>query len=185
MNRLLQGLVVLAGCVVLMAGAVWAEDLPSAEACPLPDMKDELPRVVGIIEAFGTGNLDAALDLVEAELPGPFPKASGPFDVDIRERWRQEFAKLAEIHPQFESVDFIGYQPISSASRTLVLIGNGKFGPIRFRVRAFRYQEKWRLSNLSYHGSWDQIEADNNFTRFPVPANYPLAAQPIAQTDDE
>ncbi len=72
MNRFMVGLAVLAGCVVFGAGAVLAEEKTSQEAFPLPDIQADVPRFVGIIEAFGESQLDTALGLIEAELPGPF-----------------------------------------------------------------------------------------------------------------
>ena len=178
MNRLMVGLAVLAGCVVLSAGAVLAEEKTSQEAFPLPDIQADVPRFVGIIEAFGENQLDTALGLIEAELPGPFAE-------DVRGQWRKAFGQLSELNARFESVDFVGSQSISSAARTLVFIGHGHGGPIQFRFRVFRYQDKWKISNLSYQGSWDQIEADTNFTRFENPVNYSLATVPVAQTDEE
>jgi hypothetical protein len=49
----------------------------------------------------------------------------------------------------------------------------------------FRYQDRWKMSGLTYYMSWKQVEFDTSFTRFPAPDNYPLAVHPVAQTDDE
>ncbi len=186
MNRLKQSLLVLAGCAVLWTGRVRAEEhKPQAQTVLLADMQTELPRWVGIIETLGQGNLDLGLDLIEAELPRPFSKVNGPFEEDAREHWRQQFSKLAALNAKFESVDLVGYQPLSSASRTLVFIGHGKWGPILFRYRVFRYQGKWDISSLSYYRAWDHIEANANYIRFPTPISYPLAPKPLAQTDED
>jgi hypothetical protein len=186
MKRLMLGLAVLAGCVVLGMGAVRADEKNSSEAFPLPDIQGDVPRYVSVIEAFGTIDaLETALNLVEGELPGPFPKADGPFGEDVRARWKQEFGKLSALNARFDSVDFVGYQSISSGARTLVFIGHGFGGPIQFRFRVFRYQDKWKVANLSFQGDWNQIEADSSFTRFENPVHYPLATQPVVQTDQE
>lgn len=186
MRRFMLSLAILAGCVVLGAEVVRAEEKVSkTEAFPLADIQDDVPRYVSVIEAFGsTDSLDTALNLVEAELPGPFPKSGGPFEEDVRARWKLEFAKLADLNARFDSVDFVGYQSISSAARTLVFVGHGYGGPIQFRFRVFRYQDKWKISNLSYQGDWNQIEADTAFTRFESPVNYPLATHPVSTTDE-
>lgn len=187
MNRFMLGLAVLAGCVVLGAGVALAEEKSSKESFPLPDIQDDVPRYAAIIEAFGmgSGNLDTALELIEAELPGPFPPAGGPLEEDVRARWKQEFSRLSDLNARFDSVDFVGSKPISTAARTLVFIGHGHGGPIQFRFRVFRYQDKWKIANLSYQGAWDQIEADTSFTRFENPVNYPLATLPVSREADE
>ena len=172
MNRLVIGLVL--GCAVLRGQGVLAEEKSPLEATPLANMKAELPRLIKIIEKFGHGDLESALDLVEAELPEPFAKAGGPFEQDLRAHWRQGFRSLTDLNPTFDSVELIGYHPLSSAARTLVLIGHGFRGPIQFRIRMFRYQGQWKITNLSFRGDWEEIESDTRFTRLERPIIYPL-----------
>ncbi len=176
MNRGMR-VVLLAGCAVFWAGSSFAEEKSSLPAA-IQDMEPDIARYVRIVEAFGHGNVDSALELLEAEFPRPIPKASGPFEVDVRAKWQREFGPFSEVKARFESVELVGYQPLSSHARTLVFIGHALQGPIEFRFSAYRYQNKWSIRNLSYQGSWQQIEAGQGFTRFETPIHYSLELLP-------
>ncbi len=180
MPRWVCGWMALAGWAVLGVCSVEAEEKLTTEQAVVADMKPELIQYVKIMEEFGNGKIDAALDLLEPELPGPFTKPKGPFEIGTREKWREQFEILSKVNPQFESVDLIGYQPLSSAARKLIFIGNGKHGPILFRYRVFRYGDQWKISGISFQASYEAIEQEPNFTRFNKPLNYPTTNQPIA-----
>lgn len=175
--------------IVIIAGFgntdLRAEENSPVDVKVLDDMKNELPDFVQIIEEFGNGNIGSALDLVEVKLPRPFNKEAGPFENGARDQWQQQFAKLAELHPNFESVDLIGYQRLSTKSRSLVFIGNGEFGPVQFRIGVFHYDGKWKIQGLSYQASWKHIEEDTSFTRFTNPRQFPLVPQPVAQAKSQ
>lgn len=178
-------LIVVVACAGLGNAELLAEEQPQADAKVLNDMKNDLPDFVQIIEDFGNGNIGSALDLVEARLPRPFKEKAGPFENGARDQWQKQFAKLAELHPRFESVDLIGYQPVSTKTRTLVFIGNGALGPVMFRFQVFQYGGKWKINGLSYQASWKFIEDEKSFTRFTNPHHFPLTPQPVAQTESQ
>ncbi|MCA9071510.1 MAG: hypothetical protein KDA84_21430 [Planctomycetaceae bacterium] len=174
-------LIVIATCVSLGNASLRAEDQSLVDVKVVDDMKNDLPDFVRIIEEFGNGNIGSALDLVEVKLPRPFTEKKGPFEGGMRDHWQQQFAKFAELRPKFESVDLVGYQPISTKTRTLVFVGNGEFGPMLFRFQVFHYRGDWKINGLSYQASWKHIEEDTNFTRFTNPQQFPLSPQPVAQ----
>ena len=183
--------IVIAANLSIGSETLRAEQPFVGKAAPLSNMKAELPRFVRIMEAFGKGEMDQALDLVEKEvvgMPSAETKTNSPFEPSLREVWRQQFTKFSELHPRFESIDLIGYQPISSAARELVFIGHGYFGPVLFRIRTFRYRGKWKIHAMMYKGEFKYVQGDiesaSQLTRFEKPIHFPLRAAAVAQKAD-
>lgn len=178
-------LILLVTCTGFANAELRAGEKSPVDAKVLDDMKNDLPDFVRIVEEFGNGNIGSALDLVEVKLPRPFKQEEGPFESTTRDHWHQQFAKLAEMHPRFESVDLIGYEPISTKTRSLVFVGNGEFGPILFRFKVFHYGGEWKINGVSYQASWKHIEEDESFTRFTNPRQFPLTPAPVAQAESQ
>lgn len=184
MERFSRYLVVLAICQGGFGVAVSAGEIPSAPEFPLPDILTEVTQQVKFVEQIGKGDVEAAYHAIEGQLSQQLQQAHGPFETGSLESFKNEFGRIADHKSQFESVECVGYIPISSAARHVVLIANGKHGPILFRFQMRRYEGKWQLIGLGFETDWKRIEAADNCKRFEQPAIFELPSEQQAAADE-
>lgn len=176
MQRISRCFILLAGCVGLLAGTLAAAEKSSSIAPPLPDMAEDIPHLVKFIEEIGKGDLDAARASIQDRLSKSLQSqvAKGPFEPGYREKHEALFGPFREYPVNFESVEFIGYRPVSSASRDLVFLANGEAGPILFRFQIFRYQGQWKILGVGFDSAWKQTDWADDCQRFATPQIFEL-----------
>lgn len=138
--------------------------------------KELLPKLVTVVATLGRGDTDKAIDQFESLIGRKFGDGKSPFENNEREIWEKTFDFFAKKSPQFESVDLVGIQKLSSQAYKVNLIGNGKLGPVLFQCELFEYRGELKLATVRFEVNWPRIEQmtadvkEKLSTRYEIPA---------------
>lgn len=145
-------------------------------------IKELVPQVVGMIGHLGRGEIDKArgtFTKYSMSKPKTGPTRTGPFGEQAK--WNATFGSLAQTKPEFESVELIGVQKLSTQAFRISLIAHARYGPVMFTCRAFAYRGKLYAVSLHYEANWDRNEMRIAMIKNKLSKVYPIRAAQTAK----
>ncbi|GAB4138359.1 MAG: hypothetical protein Tsb009_06520 [Planctomycetaceae bacterium] len=139
--------------------------------------KKIVPDLVKTIGLLGYSNLDQALDQLDKNFGPPAELRNTPQAQLARAKWKQVFGPFGKTKMNFENVELIGLQRISSQAFSVILIASGNRGPMLFQCKVYEYRGKPKLIGLRFTSVWEQVEAKVATIRKPISKKYPIPVQ--------
>lgn len=173
-------LLLMFAAVCVLPGTLTAQEPSKAPAFPVAELRDYVPKLARAIELIGLNQAEEALDALEVQTnPGLPPEGVEKF----KESWMKLFVPIGRMKLQFESLDVVAVDRVSTQAYEIYGIANGIRGPVHFDFRVYRYRSRWMVEGFHFRMSWDRDRViRESATRFPVPVTYSFAPQgPIAR----
>lgn len=139
--------------------------------------KEIAPQLVSVIAVLGRGETEKAIDRFERLAGRRFKTGKTPFEKNERETWMKTFAVFRKQKADFESVDLIGIQQVSSQAYKVSLIGNGSLGPALFQCRLYEYRGTIRLATVRFETNWDRIDFMTSNLQERLSIRFAISAQ--------
>lgn len=146
-------------------------------------IKEMVPQVVGMIGHLGRGEIDKArgtFTKYSLAKPKTGQTRTGPFGEQAK--WNATFGALVQTKPDFESVELVGVQKMSTQAFRISLIAHARYGPVMFTCRAFAYRGKLYAVSLHYESNWDRNEMRIATIKNKLSKVYPIRAAQTAKT---
>lgn len=179
----LRSAILAVSMALLVTATASAENRPAPVANLPQGVEEYYPALFQLIESAGAGDSEAIVAWFEQHLATDDKPADELIPVDRRADWLAVFRALLTQKPEFESIDVVGFQPISSAACELLLVANSRRGPVLFRFGVFRHRGRWKTTAMTYTSAWEKVVSTTvaaAYTRLPQPVHHDLRAKPVA-----